>query len=101
MRHLQEPPPAFSLLTRCSIKKMLLDIVQKTSETRIPEKQGRTANLYENAMCVIPSFTKVSWVKHGRHYALWIPQGSHPGIGMLHAGYPPDNEKSQNGVWGR
>lgn len=56
--------------------------------------------LYKNATCLISSFTKVRWVKHDRHCASWMPQGSHPGIGMLHAGYTPDNEKRQNGVWG-
>lgn len=57
--------------------------------------------LCKNAMCVIPSLTKVSWKKNVRHCALWMSQESHPGIGVLHARYTPDNNEWQNGVWGR
>lgn len=38
----RDPLLSFSLLTQCSIKKMVLDIVQRVSETKIPWKQGRT-----------------------------------------------------------
>lgn len=38
----RDPLLPFSLSAQCSIKKMVLDIVQRVSETRIPEKQGRT-----------------------------------------------------------
>lgn len=90
-----------SFLTSCWIRKMVLETVQRSTDMDMRCGSGTEHGVCRRKPCVISSFTKVSWLKPGRHCALWLPWGRRPGIGMRHAGYTPDNEGRQNGVWGR
>lgn len=90
----------FSVIVQCSIKTMMLNNFQGVNKTRISGKHSKTwLSIQEHHVCNT-QFNQSELGKHGRLCALWMSQGSHPGIGMLHAGYTPDNEKRQNGVWG-